>query len=95
MSLKTSLRTVFSPLLNRLESGNDAYEYKSSHRKILIALGVLLSSLAGFVLWLALRAEDTGYYLPVVLFGTIGFMCLLVGFLGSDRAVAKLWNSTR
>ena len=55
-------------------------------------MGILFSSLASFVLWLAL-GEDPGYLLPVLVFGLVGLLSLLIGLLGNDRAVARIWGS--
>ena len=90
--MKQHLRTLFSPILNILESGADPYAYKPSHRKILIFMGSLFTGLAGAVLWLA-QGQDPGYLLPVAIFGVGGLLSLVVGILGTDRAVAKIWGS--
>jgi len=39
------------------------------------------------------QANDIGYLIPVVFFGGAGILCLLIGLLGNDRAVAKIWGS--
>lgn len=90
--MKKTLRTIFSPLLNVFESGEEAFSYKASHRKILIFMGCLFSGLATAV-FIFSPAGDPGYYIPVVVFGGGGFISLLVGLIGSDRAVAKIWGS--
>lgn len=90
--MKKIIRMLFSPVLNVFESGTEAYEYKKSHRVILVAIGVLFSALATGVFWLA-RGADIGYLFPVVIFGLIGIVCLLIAYAGSDRAVAKIWGS--
>ena len=64
------LRTLFAPLLNILEKGDEPYGYKPSHRKILLAVGALFLLLA-----------------------CVSLVCLVVGAVGSERAVAKLWGS--
>lgn len=92
--LKQKLRTIFAPVLNTLESGTEPFAYKASHRIILKVMGVLFSGLATLVFWFA-RGQDPGYFLPVIVFGLMGFISLLVGFLGTDRAVAKIWGSSK
>lgn len=92
MTVKQKLRSLFSPILNIFESGSESFAYKSSHRTILIFMGSLFSGLSIMVLWLA-QGEDPGYYLPVLIFGVVGLTCLLIGFIGTDRAVAKIWGS--
>ena len=90
--MKQQLRKVASPLLNFFESGDDTYAYKASHRTILLAMSVLFCGLASLVAYLG-QGEDPGYLLPVVIFGGVGIIGLIVGFLGNERAVAKIWGS--
>lgn len=90
--MKNLLRRLFSPILNLFESGSAPYAYKASHRTILLIMGGLFCGLAALVLYFA-RGADLGYFLPVVIFGGVGLLSLLIGFLGSDRAVAKVWGS--
>ncbi len=90
--MKQKLRALFSPILNLFESGTEPFTYKPSHRVILIAMGSIFSGLATLVFFIA-QGEDPGYLLPVLVFGGIGLMSLLVGLIGTDRAVAKIWGS--
>ena len=94
MPVKDKLRSLFSPILNILESGTEPFAYKSSHRTVLVILGCLFSGLATLVFFFA-QGEDPVYLLPVLIFGGIGLMSLLVGLIGTDRAVAKIWGSRR
>jgi len=106
--LKSLLRKLFSPLLNLFESGQSDYAYKKSHRVILIIVGLLFSGLASLVFVLShkvtqevlpdvaqisAQADSIGYLIPVLFFGGAGILCLLIGLLGNDRAVAKIWGS--
>lgn len=90
--MKQQLRKVFSPLLGMFESGSDEFAYKPSHRKILVFMSFLFSVLALLVLIMN-RGGDIGYLFPTVVFGLIGFVGLVVGLLGTDRAVAKIWGN--
>ncbi len=90
--VKQKLRILFSPILKVFESGTELFSYKASYRTILIAMGGIFSGLAVLVFFIA-QGEDLGYLLPVLVFGCIGFISLLVGLLGTDRAVAKIWGS--
>lgn len=92
--MKQQLRTLFSPILNTFESGNEPFEYRASHRTILLVIGVLFSGLATLLFWLVL-GKDPAYLFPVFVFGAVGFVAFLVGGLGTDRAVAKIWNSRK
>lgn len=55
-------------------------------------MGCLFSGLATLVFWFA-QGEDPGYLLPVFIFGGGGLLSLLIGLVGNDRAVAKIWGS--
>lgn len=90
--MKQKLRALFSLILNIFESGSEPFVYKPSHRTILIAMGCIFSALATLVFFVG-QGEDLGYLLPVLVFGGIGLTSLLVGFIGTDRAVAKIWGS--
>ena len=80
------------PLLNLFESSNETYVYKASHRWILLVLSTMFTGLSLGTL-LVNGGDDLGYYLPVLIFGGVGLVGWIVGFLGTDRAVAKLWGS--
>ena len=90
--MKQILRIIFSPILNIFESGTKPFVYKSSHRTILIFMGCLFAGLATLVFWFA-QGKDPGYLLPVFIFGGGGLLSLLIGLVGNDRAVAKIWGS--
>jgi len=92
MSIKKTFRTLFSPILNIFESGTEEFVYKPSHRITLIFIGCIFSGLATIVFFVA-QGKDPGYYFPVIIFGSIGLLSLLIGFIGTDRAVAKIWGS--
>lgn len=90
--MKQQIRILFSPLLNIFESGHEPFVYKVSQRKILVFIGCLFLGLASLVFVMA-QGEDPGYLFPVFIFGGAGFISLLVGLVGTDRAVAKIWGS--
>ena len=90
--MKSLLRRIFKPLLTPLERGDDDYVYKPSHRVILIVISFLFLFLASLSLFLA-PAGQWDYMIPVVVFGGAGLFCILVGSIGKDVAVARLWGS--
>lgn len=90
--MKDKLRLVFSSLLGRLEAGDEPFAYKPLQRKVLIFIGCLFTGLAVLVVIFG-QGKDLGYLLPVVVFGSAGILALIVGLLGNDRAVAKIWGS--
>jgi len=91
--MKQILRKICSPILNVFESGDEEYAIKPLSRKILLVISVLFSGLASVVFYLMPDEADVGYFLPVFIFGGIALVGFIVGLLGTDRAVAKIWGS--
>ncbi len=91
--MKVLLRKLCSPILAPFEKGQGPYDYKPLNRKILIFMGVLFSGLSGLSFYIMPEGVDPAYFLPVIVFATIGLVALIVGGLGSDRAVTKIWGS--
>lgn len=91
--MKDLLRTLFSPILKVFEKGEGPYVYKPLNRTILLVMGVLFSALALAVLYVTRFAEGWGFLLPVIVFGVVGLVSLVIGGLGSERAVAKIWGN--
>jgi len=94
MPMKDKLRILFSPILKILEAGTEPFVYKKSDRTILMVMGGLFSGLALLVFWFA-QGQDPVYLLPVLIFGGVGLISFMVGLIGTDRAVAKIWGSRR
>lgn len=90
--MKLLLRKLFSPLLKIFESGHEPFAYKRSHRIILIIVGCLFSGLSAVIIYLA-QGQDPTYYLPAIIFGGAGLTSLIIGSLGTERAVAQIWGS--
>lgn len=90
--MKEILRKIFSPVLNFFESGTGEFVYQPSHRVVLVVMGCLFTGLAGLV-YVFSQGAELGYFIPVVVFGVVGLVSLVVGVLGEDRAVAKIWGS--
>jgi hypothetical protein len=40
-----------------------------------------------------MNAGNAGFVLPALVFGTVGVVALVVGGLGNDRAVARIWGN--
>ena len=93
--MKQMLTKMFSPILNKLENDESGgeYIYRSSHRKILVVMGVLFWVIASVALYFSIQINQMAGIFPVVLFGGVGLICLVVAGLGSDRAVSKLWRN--
>jgi len=91
--MKTLLRNLCSPLLDYFESGEEEYVYKSSHRTILKVVGFLFLALSIVSLSFSIAAAEVGGIIPFLVFLSVGIVCEVVGFLGQDRAVAKIWRN--
>jgi hypothetical protein len=91
--MKLVFRKLFSPILNYFESGQDEFSYRKSHRIILIVVGGLFLFLSSISAFMAVGASQFGAFIPIVIFFIAGFVCIVVGSLGNDRAVATIWGS--
>jgi hypothetical protein len=91
--MKNQLQQLFAPLLNLFEKGEGEYSYKPSFRRILLVVGYLFLVIASGALYVAVKAAMWGGLLPGSIFLIAGLVCLIVGLLGSDRAVAQIWKS--
>lgn len=91
--MKIFFRKLFSPLLSIFEKGDGPYSYRASHRKILIVIGFLFSGLAGGVYVIFPDEEGSGFLFPVIVFFAVAAVCIIVGILGNDRAVANIWGN--
>jgi len=91
--MKATLRKLFSPILNMFEQGSEPYAYKPLNRKILIFIGTMFAGLIILVLIFLPDGVGWGFLIPVVVFGAVALVSLVVGFLGTDRAVATIWGN--
>jgi hypothetical protein len=91
--MKKALRKLFSPILNNFEAGSEPYAYKPLNRTILIVIGILFFGLTSAVAYLSFDKGEVGYLIPVIVFSGISLVTLVVGLLGSDRAVSKIWGN--
>lgn len=91
--MRNLLRKLFAPLLKYFETGEGAYSYKDSHRIILIVVGGLFLFLSVVSTSIAISTANFGGLLPGLVFFLVGLTCEVVGLLGSDRAVSKIWGS--
>lgn len=91
--MKDVLRRLFWPILVFFEKGGNAEGYRPSHRKILLVVGFLFLVLSGVSLFFSVFAQTFSAILPIVLFFVISLVCFVVGLLGSDSAVARIWGS--
>lgn len=91
--MKTQLRKLFAFLLDPLEGGDQPYTCHPYSRKILLFVSSVFGILA--ILVLLFRPDGSGWdtLIPVVVFGLVSIFGLVVGCLGTDRAIAKVWGN--
>ena len=87
------LKKIFSPILSSFESGEGEYSYKKSHRVVLVVIGGLFLVLSMSTIATGIIFSEIGAVIPAVVFLAASVTCLVVGGLGSDRAVSKIWGS--
>lgn len=90
--MKDKLRAIFAPVLAVFEKGEPAESYRPSHRKILLAVGVLFFVLFVVASYLAVNSAQLASLLPALVFGLVSLVSLVVAGLGSDVAVARIWG---
>ena len=92
-TMKPLLRKLFWPILSHFEKGEEAPHYKASQRLILNVVGglFLLLSLASGIA--SIYASQFGALIPVVVFFVVSLVLLVVGSLGTDAAVARIWGN--
>ncbi|MAA75761.1 MAG: hypothetical protein CMN28_13765 [Salinisphaeraceae bacterium] len=91
--MKTQLRRFFAPVLNLFESDDTTLVYRKSHRAILLAVSALFLFLAIASLVAAGYSAGLDAFIPFLVFFAVGVVSGLVGLLGSDQAVARIWGS--
>ena len=67
---------------------------RKSHsiEKILIFMGFIFAGLTFLVLKFTPEGAGFGAVIPVIVFGLVALVTLVVGFLGNERAVSKIWG---
>ena len=58
-----------------------------------VVLFLVLSSLSSLSAFAAVYAMQGAAAIPIIVFFAIGLVCFVIGFLGTDRAVAKIWGN--
>jgi hypothetical protein len=90
--MKDVMRKLCSPILEMFESGEGKYDYRKSHRTILLVLGALCFIIASVSLFFTLKTGEFAGIIPIAVFFITGLVCEIVGLLGSDQAVARIWK---
>jgi len=91
--MKTQLRKLFWFILRYFESGDEPYSYKPLNRQILVIVGLLFFALCAGAVVASVFQGSFGYIVPILVLFTVGLVCTVVGFLGTDRAVSKIWGN--
>jgi hypothetical protein len=91
--MKNIFIKIFWPILGRFEQGEGDYNYSPSRRVILLVVGPLMLLLSVGILGVVVGTSEFVALLPVVVFFVVGAVALVVGSLGSDRAVANIWGN--
>ena len=65
--MKSAFRKLFSPILNYFESSEGEFNYRKSHRTILIIVGGLFLFLSSLSALMAIDAAQFGAFIPIVI----------------------------
>ena len=83
---------IFWPILKFFETGEEVRGYKKSHRVVLIIVGVLFIALSMGSATIAYFMNETGALIPFAVFFSVGGVALIVGLIGSNNAVSRIWS---
>ena len=93
--MKGLLIKLFWPILSFFETDEVAANYKKSHRIALNVMGALFLLLSLVSAGGLSATGDLGALLPLVVFASVGLVALVVGTLGSNGAVCKIWGTKK
>lgn len=90
--MKTLVRSLFSPLLKKLETGPEITDYKQSNRTVLMVVSLLGLFLGSVVTYLSWGENIWESLIPIIVFGGLGFIGFIISWVGDDKAIAKIWG---
>ena len=90
--MKELLIKICWPILKFFETGEEIADYKRSHRIVLIIVGALFTALSMGSATIAYVFSEIGALIPFAIFFSVGGVALIVGLLGSDNAVSRIWS---
>ncbi|APX93452.1 hypothetical protein BWR19_11205 [Halomonas sp. 1513] len=90
--MKEMLTRVFWPILSFFETGEEPENYKKSHRVALNILGTLFLTLSLGSVVVGYSSGQPGAIIPAVVFFCVGLVAIVLGGLGSKRAVSRIWG---
>ncbi len=91
--MKSILTKIFWPILKIFETNENPANYKKSHRVALNIVGALFIFLSLISSAAAYATGGAGALIPVVIFFCAGLVAVVVGALGSNGAVSKIWGT--
>ena len=91
--MKNILIKIFWPILSFFETDEANPNYKKSHRIALNIMGSLFILLSLVSVGATASTGDLGSLVPVIVFASVGLIALVVGTLGSNSAVCKIWGT--
>jgi hypothetical protein len=91
--MKNRLTKICWPILKLFETDVVADNFKRSHRIALNVLGGLFILITFASAWAASTSDELAAFIPVVVFFCIGSVAVIVGALGSNGAVCKIWGT--
>ena len=91
--MRSTLVKICWPILRFFESDQVPANYKKSHRVVLIVLGSLFLFLSLVSFASGYVGGEVGAIIPIAIFAGVGLVAIIVGTLGSDGAVAKIWGT--
>ncbi len=91
--MKNTIKSLFSPLLNIFENNNDEFIVRPLNRKIVLFISSVFFLLAFGLPAYMPQLIQMGYWFVMLIFGALSSVGLIVGLLGSDKAIAKLLGS--
>ncbi len=92
-SIKLTARRLLAPLLDRLENSDEPCVPTPRSRLILWIVSVLFLSLGTGLAVFVPPGTDRAFLIPVSVFCLLGLFGMVVAWLGSDQAVARLWRN--
>ncbi|MEH6519146.1 MAG: hypothetical protein V7742_20895 [Halioglobus sp.] len=91
--MKNGLTRMFWPILKFFETDDDPVNYKKSHRVALNGVGGLFIFLSLVSAVTAYSTGGVGSFIPMIIFFCAGMVAVVVGALGSNSAVSKIWGT--
>ena len=93
MHMKKTLTRLIWPILQRFETDEEPANYKESHRLILKIVGSLFLILSLGSAVVGYLSAEPAALIPALVFFCVSVVTIVLGMLGSNAAIAKIWGS--